>query len=181
MRVHRGRQTGKGTIMESGNVTDPSQRFERPVFSAVIRPHRSLGPEAFRIVMTLCCVAMVAASLPFLVLGFWPIAGFFGLDLLALYIALRVNFRSGRTIEEVVLTRLELLLRRTGHRERREWRFNPLWSKLDREHDDEFGLMKLAVVSRGERVVIARDLSPGERESLADAFGRALADVKRGF
>jgi uncharacterized membrane protein len=165
--------------MESA--TDPSQRFERPVFTAVIRPHRSLGPEAFRIVMTLCCVAMVAASLPFVVLGFWPVAGFFGLDLLALYIAFRVNFREGRSFEELVLTPIQLLVRRVSHRgERREWRFNPLWTRLDREHDDEFGLLRLALISRGQQLVIARELSPPEREDFAEALGRALSEVKRG-
>ncbi len=170
----------KATTMESA--TDPSQRFERPVFTAVIRPHRSLGPEAFRIVMTLCCLAMVVASLPFLVLGFWPIAGFFGLDLLALYIAFRVNFRHGQSFEELVLTPIQLLVRRVSHRgERREWRFNPLWTRLDREHDDEFGLQKLALISRGEHLVIARELSPPEREDFAEALGRALSDVKRGY
>jgi uncharacterized membrane protein len=30
-------------------------------------------------------------------------------------------------------------------------------------------------------VVVARDLSPPERETLAEAFGRALAEVKRGY
>ncbi len=165
--------------MESA--ADPSQRFERPVFTAVIRPHRSLGPEAFRIVMTLCCIAMVAASLPFVVLGFWPIAGFFGLDILALYIAFRVNFRSGHSFEELVLTPIELLFRKVTHRgEAREWRFNPLWTRLDREADDEFGLQRLALISRGERVVIARELSPPEREDFAEALARALSDVKRG-
>ena len=164
------------------SVTDPSQRFERPVFTAVIRPHRSLGPEAFRIVMTLCCVAMVAASLPFVVLGFWPVAGFFGLDLLALYIAFRVNFREDRSFEELVLTPIQLLVRRVSHRgERREWRFNPLWTRLDREHDEDFGLQRLSLISRGQTLPIARELSPAERESFADELGRALSDVKRGY
>ena len=168
--------------MSSGKVSSGVADPERPVFSAVITPHRSLGPQAFRLVMTLVCLTSVVSSIPFLILGAWPVAGFFGLDVLALFIAFRVNFRAGRTIEEVVLTRLELLLRRrTGNGREWERRFNPLWSRLHREHDDEFGLQKLAVVSRGERVVIARDLSPGERESLADAFGEALAEVKRGF
>jgi uncharacterized membrane protein len=68
-----------------------------------------------------------------------------------------------------------------SHRgERREWRFNPLWTRLDREHDDEFGLQKLALISRGERLVIARELSPPEREDFAEALGQALSDVKRG-
>lgn len=157
--------------------------FDAPVFTAVIRPHRSLGQGAFRVVMTLCCLATVFAGLVFVAFGLWPIAGFFGLDLLALYIAFRVNFRDGRRFEEIVLTRFEFLCRHVNHHGReRDWRCNPLWMRLHREHrDDEFGLMRLAVTSRGERVVIARDLSPAERESLAHDLGTALADVKRGY
>ena len=166
-------------MRDGKTITDPA---ERPVFTAVIQPHRSLGPSGFRIVMTLCCLAMVGASIPFIVLGFWPVGGFFGLDVLALYVAFRVNYSRGRSFEEVVLTPIELLFRRVTHRgQSREWRLNPLWTKLERgEADDEFGLRHLALVSRGERIVIARELSPSEREDLAEALGRALADVKRG-
>jgi uncharacterized membrane protein len=154
----------------------------QPVFAAVIRPHRSLDRRGFRTVMALCCLAAAGAAIPFAVLGLWPVAVFLGLDLLALTIAFRASFRSGRAFEEVVLTPLELLLRRVSHRgEPREWRFNPLWTKLAREADEEFGLQRLALVCRGEAVVIARELSPAERETFAEAFGRALARVKRGF
>jgi uncharacterized membrane protein len=80
-----------------------------------------------------------------------------------------------------VLTPFELLLRRISHRgERREWRFNPLWTKLGRETDDEFGLQRLWLISRGEHVALARELSPPERETFAAAFGTALMRVKRG-
>ena len=162
--------------------SEPVHAVEPPVFAAVIRPHRSLGRDGFRVVMTLCCIALVVASIPFVALGFWPVAGLLGLDVLALYVAFRVNFRSGRSFEELELTRLHLLFRTVSYRgEAREWRFNPLWTRLDREEDDEFGLMRLALISRGERVIIARDLSPPERESLAEALGRALSDVKRGY
>ena len=168
--------------MNSGNIPPLPGDPERPVFAAVIRPHRSLGREGFRIVMTLCCLATVGASVPFIVLGFWPIGGVFAPDLIALYIAFRINYRRAESFEELILTPLELLFRRVTHRgEEREWRFNPLWTKLDRESDEDFGLQKLALVSRGERLLIAGDLSPPERESLADALGKALADVKRGF
>jgi len=163
-------------------MSDPAERFEQPVFAAVIRPHRSLGPSGFRTVMTLCCLATIVSSIPFVALGFWPIAGFFGLDFLALYIAFRVNFRHGESFEQLELTPLEFLVRRVSHRgETREWRFNPLWTRLRREEDDEFGLQLLEVASRGQSVVIARDLSPPERETLADELGRALSDVKRGY
>jgi uncharacterized membrane protein len=168
--------------MLSGKASrDGAQRFEDPVFAAVIHPHRSLGPKGFRTVMSLCCLATVGASIPFVVLGAWPVAGLFSLDLLGLYIAFRLNFRAAQSFEEVVLTRIELLFRRVSHRgEGQEWRLNPLWTKLQREHDEEFGLQRIALVSRGERVIVARDLSPPEREGFADAFGTALAQVKRG-
>ena len=162
--------------------SEPVEPPEPPVFAAVIRPHRSLGRAGFRIVMTSCCLAMIAASIPFVALGCWPVAGLFGFDVLALYVAFRVNFRSGRSFEELELTRLHLLFRTVSPRgDAREWRFNPLWTRLHREEDDEFGLMRLALISRGEKVVIARDLSPAERETLAQALGRALSDVKRGY
>ena len=165
------------------NSTDrPEERLEQPVFAAVIRPHRSLGRDGFRIVMTLCCLASLLASIPFLMLGFWPVAGFFGLDFLALYIALRVSFRTGESFEELILTPIQLLVRQVTHRGRTsEWRFNPLWTRLDRKEDEEFGLQTLTLTSRGRHLVIARDLSPPERADFAEAFGRALAGVKRGY
>jgi uncharacterized membrane protein len=163
-------------------MAEPDDRFEQPVFAATIRPHRSLGRDGFRIVLTLFAVASAVTSLPLVLNGLWPIAGFFGLDLLALYIAFKVSFRQGLAFEELVLTPIELKVRRVSHRgQTSEWLFNPLWTRLERENDDEFGLQKLEVASRGERVLIARDLSPPERESLAEELGRALSRVKQKF
>lgn len=153
-----------------------------PLFAARITPHRSLAPSGARLVLVLCCLATVGSSIPFIVLGAWPVAGFFGLDLVAIAIAFKASFRSAKGFEEVVLTPLELLFRKVTHRgEHSERRFNPLWTRLDREHDEDYGLMALALVSRGERVVIARELSPPERADFADAFGDALARAKRGL
>jgi uncharacterized membrane protein len=159
-----------------------TDRFEEPVFSAVIRPHRSLTPKAFRVVMVLVCLTSLVASIPFVVMGFWPVAGFFGLDFLGLYIAFRVSYRQGDAFELLELTPIRLLFRKVSPKgEVKDWQFNPLWTRLDREVDDEFGMQRLSLASRNEHVVIARDLSPPERETLADALGRALADVKRGY
>ena len=159
-----------------------SDAADRPVFAATIRPHRSLTPGGFRSLMIALALVSTGISLPFLFVGFWPVAGFFGLDVLALYVALRVSFRRGEGVEHIILTPIELLFRQISHHgERREWRLNPLWTRLHRVDDDEYGLQHLALVSRGERIVIARDLSPTEREGFAEALGRALAAVKRGY
>lgn len=152
------------------------------VFAATIRPHRSLGPEGFRILMVLCTLVAGAAAIRMIALGFWPVSGFLILDVVGLYVAFKVNYARGRSFEELVLTPIELMFRRTSHRgAASEWRLNPLWTRLHRVTHEEFGLQHLALVSRGQEIQVARDLSPGEREHLADEFGKALARVKRGY
>lgn len=153
----------------------------RPVFDATITPHRSLGPHGFRIVMTLVCLASVVSSIPFVVLGAWPVAGFFGIDVLALFIAFKLNFSAARGFERIIVTPLEIFLRKvTHHGEESIWRSNPVWTKLERQEDEDYGVLRLDLVSRGSRVVVAGALSPGERKGFADALGTALAKAKRG-
>lgn len=154
---------------------------ERAVFDATITPHRSLDRNGFRIVMTLVCLASVASSIPFVVLGAWPVAGFFGLDALALFIAFHVNFQHARAFERIIVTPLEVLLRKVSHRGREAvWRSNPAWTKLERQTDEDYGLLGLKLVSQGRSVAVAGALSPGEREGFAEALGSALASARQG-
>lgn len=154
---------------------------ERAVFDATITPHRSLGPAGFRLVMTLVCLTGVVTSVPFLLLGAWPVAGFFGLDILALFIAFKANFNAARAFERIVVTPLEILLRQVSHRGKEAiWRSNPAWTRLEREDDEDYGLLRLALVSRGRKVPVAAALSPQEREGFAKALSAALAKARRG-
>ena len=60
--------------------------------------------------------------------------GFFGLDVLLIYWAFRVNYRPAAAYEQVTVTPSELKVRKVSHRGRaREWTLNPLWVRLDRE------------------------------------------------
>ncbi len=90
--------------------------IDRPVFSATIRPHQSLSRLGFRIVMTGCCLVSLTVSVWAWRMGFWPVAGFFGLDMLAIYAALKVSFRRGRSFEEVMISQIEILLARSAIR-----------------------------------------------------------------
>lgn len=166
---------GKPDVDEAGGAA------EQPVFDATITPHRSLGQDGFRLVMTLVCLVSVAASIPFMLLGAWPVAGFFGLDFIALFIAFKANFNAARAFERIVVTPLEVLLRKVSHRGREKiWRSNPAWTRLERADDEDYGLLELSLVSRGRRTVIASALSPQEREGFAQALGSALAKARRG-
>ena len=155
--------------------------FERPVFDATITPHRSLGRSGFRIVMTLVCLTSVISSIPFVLLGAWPVAGFFGLDILALFVAFQINYRHARAFERIVVTPLEVFLRKVSHHGREAvWRFNPVWTRLERQTDEDYGLLGLTLVSRGQSVAVAAALSPQERSGFADALGAALSSARRG-
>ena len=170
-----------GKSLDSDRLRDASDASGRPVFDATITPHRSLGQNGFRIVMTLVCLASIVSSIPFIVLGAWPVAGFFGIDVLALFIAFHVNFRHARAFERIVVTPLEVLLRKVSHHGREAvWRFNPAWTRLERQVDQDYGLLGLNLVSRGQSVAVAGALSPGEREGFAEALGTALAKARRG-
>jgi uncharacterized membrane protein len=154
---------------------------EPTLFSAIITPHRSLGSTGFLLLMLLIGGVSFAAGTLFFVLGAWPVVGFFGLDVLLIYWAFRVNYRSAAAYEQVTVTPSELKVRRVTHRGHiSEWTLNPLWSQLDRETNPEFGIQRLFLVSHGRKLAIAGFLGAHEKESFADALAAALGEAKRG-
>ncbi|MBI5322760.1 DUF2244 domain-containing protein [Bradyrhizobium sp.] len=167
-------------------MADGSNAFEpelpqRELFSALLTPHRSLNRTGFLALMGFVCAISFIAGLAFLMMGAWPVLGFFGLDVLAIWWAFRVNFRTARAFEEIRVTPSELRVRRTSHRGHVvEWVLNPLWVKLDQKQDPEFGIEKLYLVSGGRRVSIASFLGPDEKASFAKALLAALQAARRG-
>ena len=154
---------------------------EKPIFSAVITPHRSLNSTGFLIVMLAIGGISFASGVVFLMLGAWPVFGFLGLDVLLVYWAFRANFRAARAYEEVTVTPTELTVRKVSHRGAvREWTLNPVWVRLDRAVHEEFGIERLFLVSHGRRLSVANFLSPDEKASFATALSAALGEAKRG-
>jgi uncharacterized membrane protein len=122
------------------------------------------------------------AGLLFLSMGAWPVFGFFGLDALAIYWAFKVNFHRAAAYEEIAVTPSAVHVRRVTHLGAvSEWTFNPLWVRLDIKADDEFGVERLSLVSRGRRLDIASFLGPDEKYSFANALTAALNSAKRGI
>lgn len=153
--------------------TDPDDRLW---FDAVLRPHRALGPRAFLILMLVVAAISFAAGIAFVAMGAWPVFGFFGLDVLLLWLAFRANYRSARQFERVRLTDRSLTIEQvpaTGRR--RAFRFEPAWARIeiDEKSEDE---AEVAIASHGRRFVFARLLSPAERVDLGLALRRAMAE-----
>ena len=163
--------------MTPGNAPDA----EPTLFSAIITPHRSLDGTGFLILMGVVSVVSFAAGMVFLMMGAWPVFGFFGLDVVLIYWAFRINYRRALAYEEVMVTPSELRVRKVSHRGRvAEWTLNPLWVQLHRDTHVEFGIERLFLVSRGRKLPIAACLSPPEKESFAAALSAAISQAKRG-
>jgi uncharacterized membrane protein len=154
---------------------------EPTIFSAVLTPHRSLGPAGFLIFMLVLGGMSFVTGMVFLLLGAWPVFGFFGLDVLLVYWAFRINYRSATAYEQVTVTASELTVRKVSHHGRiRQWTMNPVWVRLDRDQHEEFGIERLFLVSRGRKLAIASFLGPQEKASFAHALAAALGEAKRG-
>ncbi len=162
-------------------MTASDAELEPTIFSAVLTPHRSLGSIGFLVLMAVFGVISFIAGMAFLLMGAWPVFGFFGLDVLLLYWAFRINYRHAKACEQVTMTPTTLKVRKVSHRGRvREWALNPLWVKLDKVAHEEFGIERLFLVTRGKQLTIANFLGPDEKASFAKELGRALGEAKRG-
>jgi len=166
--------------MTAGNGFDIGDA-EPVLFSALLTPHRSLNRTGFVLVMTFLSVISFATGIAFLMMGAWPVFGFLGLDVLAIYIAFKINFGRARAREDITVTSSELRVRRVSHRGHAvEWVFNPLWVRLDEEIHEEFGTERLYLTSRGRRVSVGSFLGAEEKASFANALRAGLMAAKRG-
>ena len=156
-----------------------SDRDDPVVFDAVLHPHRSLGPVAFRRLMLALAGLAGISGLVFWAVGAWPVAGFLGVDVALLYLAFKASYRSAQMYETVRLTREELRIERvlpSGRRSR--WSFQPYWMRVGFERPAR-PESRLTLSSHGRSLEIGRFLAPKERESLADALDDALAVCRR--
>jgi len=160
---------------------DNAAHDEPTLFSAVLTPHRSLGRTGFIVLMCLIGGISFVAGLVFFIAGAWPVMGFFGLDVLLVYIAFKVSYRSAAAYEQVTMTPSTLTVRKVSHRGKvAEWTLNPVWVRLQREGHEEFGIERLFLVSRGRRLPVATFLGPAEKANFANALSAALGEARRG-
>jgi uncharacterized membrane protein len=153
--------------------------FDDVIFSATLRPHRSLGRRG----MTLLIAAI--AGLSFTIgayvwwIGAWPVIGFVGLDVAAIALAFHFNARAARAFEEVEVSRAAIIVRKvTASGRAQELRFNPQWVRLDVEALEDEGVVRIALRLRERRVPVGAFLNPRDRETFARALSAALAAAR---
>ena len=158
----------------------PTPTQEPAAFRAVLHPHRSLGPHGFLLLMLGVGAVSFITGVAFLVIGAWPVMGFFGLDVALIYIAFRLNYRSGRQYELIELTPELLKVTRvqpSGASSALE--LNPYWAQVRLEQGKD-GRTDLRLASHGRQWAIGRFLTDDERRELAGVLSGALAMARGG-
>ena len=128
--------------------------------------------------MSVISAVSFVAGLGFFLLGAWPVMGFFGLDVLLIYGAFRLNYRAARLHERIELTAKELKLIRVHPSGRSQsWSFNPYWVRLEFEHH-ETQADRLSLRLHGRVLTFGSFLSDEEKHGFAKALGDALQGLR---
>jgi uncharacterized membrane protein len=153
---------------------------EQVLFEARLLPHRSLSFTGFTVLMLVLAVVSFAVGVTFLLMGAWPVFGFFGLDVGLVWFAFRANYRDANAYEDIRITPSVLSVRQVSPRGKaRETDFNPRWTRLEKTEDEVAGVTKVALISRGLQLIVGSFLPPFYKSELAKALGKALATAKR--
>ncbi len=151
----------------------------KPEFEAVLTPHRSLSKTGFIILMIFVSVSCFASGIFFLIAGAWPVMITMGLDVLAIWIAFKINYRSARQYEEIKIWPHQVLVRKVSPSGKAiEHLFNPFWTKFDVKRHEEYGVMAMKLRENDRVLELGSFLNPVDRTSFANAFALALAKVR---
>jgi len=146
-------------------------------FEAVIHPHRSLGAFGFGLLLAVVAGVNAVGAVVMLVYGAWPVVGFMGLDVLAVYVAFRLSYDQARAFERVTINGEALTVEQVDRKgRRREWRFPSYWVSVLFEGDEDEG--KVTVRSHGRSLEVGQYLAPFERKPFAEALREALRSAK---
>ncbi|MCH2676685.1 MAG: DUF2244 domain-containing protein [Alphaproteobacteria bacterium] len=151
--------------MKNKNITN-----KIPILNIILYPHRSLSPKGFLILML--CIIFVSFSIGafFMLKGAWPVFGFFGLDVLLVYIAFKVNYHNAKRYEKIRLWENSLIIKKkSDNGKSNTWKFNPYWVRLEMKKSQSRS-SDLNLSSHGKTISIGSFLSNQEKEEVANTL-----------
>lgn len=159
---------------------DNGQQPQDHPFRWVLTPHRSLTQAGFLTLMILFGGVSFVAGLVFLLMGAWPVLGFFGLDVLILYVAFRLNYRAGRAYETLEVDAGSTDLTRVNPAGRRQrFQFPTAWVRVNLSEGVD-GRTELSLSHHRRAVVFARFLTDDERREFSSELKSALVTARGG-
>jgi len=147
---------------------------ERPIFEALLYPHRSLGRKGYTILLAGTAAIVGVYGLVFLVIGAWPIFGFLGGEWLLFWFLFRKNHRGDDRAERIRLYPDYLLFERFDKRGGlTAERLQPYWLNVILEQAGDLD-NRLYLRTHGKQIQIGAFLSAKERRDLATELRAVL-------
>jgi uncharacterized membrane protein len=119
----------------------------------------------------MACIATVSfvAGVAFMLMGAWPVFGFFGLDVVLIWWAMKRNYRDAQCRENIRIGEKEITITRMrSHKPDQTQKLVRAWAKVRLEEDVERDLIgRLFLSSRNMVTEIGSFLAPDDRKSLA--------------
>lgn len=140
-------------------------------------PYRSLGSAGFRVLLGVVVAANATGAIYFSALGAWPVAGFMGLDVLAILVAFRLSYAQARAYERISIDPGHIVIEHCDARGRTTREEMPsYWAQIVFDGDDEQGAVW--VRSHGRSVPVGTHLPGPERHLFATRLRQALREVR---
>jgi uncharacterized membrane protein len=145
---------------------------------AVITPNRSLPRAGFYWLIGILVASNLIMAAFFVAMGALPVPVFLGLDVLGVFIAFRVSYARGRLAERVRVSAEEVQVAyETQGRSRTVWRSPTAFTAVAVERAGQHEA-RVRLRLSGQRLTVARALSPKERGEFADALERAIQKAR---
>ena len=134
-----------------------------------LAPNCSLKPAGAVLFFASICLFSLVFALFFVVQGFWPVLPFWGLEMLALGMALRASMRQGKYTQTVTITDSQVSLVTRSRRGEAKQEFARHWAKVRlRRPARRHGLSRLTIESRGRAYEVGGFLTEEDRCRLAE-------------
>lgn len=146
---------------------------------AVLEPPRSLSPRGFnRVMLFFGCLSLIP-GLIFYAMGAWPIVGFLGLDVLAIWAVFQLSFRAQTARTYVRVTADEVDVRKVdGWGRERGARMPSHFARVEFDRAAS-GPNSLRVATSAKAYPLGEHLTPRERETFARRLSQAISDARR--
>ena len=145
---------------------------------AVIKPNRSMNRQGLYVLLGVMIALNLMVAIFLLVLGAPPVLPFLGLDVLAMGLALRANFRASERAERVRVTAEAVTVSREDEKGARVvWTSPTAFTRVGVDQPGEHET-RVRLMMSGRRLTLGRALSPPERVDFARALERAILDAR---
>ena len=153
--------------------------MEKTFLDITVLPYRSLSKKGFKILMFLVSFIFFSVGIFFWYIGAWPVFGFIGLDVLLLYYAFKINYKSGEIFETVKVLKENLLITRNFPSGKKQtWSLQSYWTKVEilnparHQHN-------LIIKSKDKVVLLGSFLNYNDKKKLREKIEYALNTSKK--